>query len=115
MLNFELDADSRLVIKDIANRSVLVGMVGHNDPTESQFEAWAEQVSVNQKKLDEAEHQLLKSRTQFHAALPHNFIEETLPSVIENSLQLLTQRIEGCKTQFNNSSRRVMKFSDYYS
>ncbi|MUJ39511.1 ATPase RavA domain-containing protein [Aliivibrio fischeri] len=115
MLNFELDADSRLVIKDIANRSVLVGMVGHNDPTESQFDAWAEQVSVNQKKLDEAEHQLLKSRTQFHAALPHNFIEESLPSVIENSLQLLTQRIEGCKTQFNNSSRRVMKFSDYYS
>lgn len=115
MLHFELDADSRLVIKDIANRSVLVGMVGHNNPTDAQFTQWAEQVEENKKKLNEAEHQLRMSRTQFHAALPHNFIEESLPSVIENSLQLLSQRIEGCKTQFENASRRMLKFSDYYS
>ncbi|MBB1315070.1 ATPase RavA domain-containing protein [Aliivibrio sp. SR45-2] len=115
MLHFELDADSRLVIKDIANRSVLVGMVGHNNPTDAQFTQWVEQVEENKKKLNEADHQLRMSRTQFHAALPHNFIEESLPSVIENSLQLLSQRIEGCKTQFENASRRMLKFSDYYS
>ncbi|CED57197.1 putative ATPase [Aliivibrio wodanis] len=115
MLTFELDADSRLVIKDIANRSVLVGMVGHNNPTTIQFDKWSEKIEQNKKKLDEADHQLRKSRTQFHAALPHNFIEESLPSVIENSLQLLAQRIDGCKAQFENSSRRMLKFSDYYS
>ena len=114
-LKLELDADSRLVIKDIANRSVLVGMVGHNDPQQSQFEQWEQLIALNNSKLNEAEHQLRKSRSQFHAALPHNFIEENLPSVIESSLQLLAQRIEGCKTQFENTSRRMLNFSDYYS
>lgn len=114
-LTFELDADSRLVIKDIANRSVLVGMVGHNDPTQIQFDEWSKKIAHNQRQLDEAEHQLRKSRAQFHAALPHHFIEESLPSVIENSLHLLGQRIESCKSQFDGASRRILKFSDYYS
>ncbi|PQJ84655.1 ATPase RavA domain-containing protein [Aliivibrio sifiae] len=114
-LNLELDADSRLVIKDIANRSVLVGMVGHNNPEQSQFEEWEQSIALNNSKLNEADHQLRKSRTQFHAALPHNFIEENLPSVIESSLQLLAQRIEDCKTQFESTSRRVLNFSEYYS
>ncbi|GLR76141.1 ATPase RavA domain-containing protein [Aliivibrio sifiae] len=114
-LNLELDADSRLVIKDIANRSVLVGMVGHNDPEQSQFEQWEQNIALNNSKLSDADHQLRKSRAQFHAALPHNFIEENLPSVIESSLQLLAQRIEDCKTQFESTSRRVLKFSEYYS
>ncbi|MCL4126387.1 UNVERIFIED_CONTAM: hypothetical protein GTU68_046945 [Idotea baltica] len=115
VLNFELDADSRLVIKDIANRSVLVGMVGHNNPEQNQFEQWEKSIALNNAKLTEAEHQLRKSRTQFHAALPHNFIEENLPSVIESSLQLLAQRIEDCKTQFESTSRRVLNFREYYS
>ncbi len=114
-LNLELDADSRLVIKDIANRSVLVGMVGHNDPEQSQFEQWEQNIALNNSKLSDADHQLRKSRAQFHAALPHNFIEENLPSVIESSLQLLAQRIKDCKTQFESTSRRVLKFSEYYS
>ncbi len=114
-LNLELDADSRLVIKDIANRSVLVGMVGHNDPEQSQFEQWEQNIALNNSKLSDADHQLRKSRAQFHTALPHNFIEENLPSVIESSLQLLAQRIEDCKTQFESTSRRVLKFSEYYS
>ena len=114
-LKLELDADSRLVIKDIANRSVLVGMVGHNNPQQSQFEEWEQSIAKNNSKLNEAEHQLRKSRAQFHAALPHNFIEENLPSVIEGSLQLLAQRIEACKTQFESTSRRMLNFNDYYS
>lgn len=115
VLNFELDASDRLVIKDIANRSVLVGMVGHNDPSDEQFAQWRKSIAANRQQLDNAEHQLFKSRTQFHAALPHCFIEESLPTVIENSLQLLTQHIDGCKNQFERSSRRIMKFNDYYS
>ncbi len=106
-IRFDLDASERLVIRDIANRSVLVSLVTRDGFDNSKYDSWIEKCEKAVKELADAEHQLRKVKSDFHGALPHSFIDPDLPRAMENSLQQVTQLLESTMTE---SEKNIMRF-----
>lgn len=106
-LRFDVDAANNLVIKDIANRAVLVSIVTNKGLDESLHQEWLTKAEQAMAQLEHAEHHLLKVRSDFHGALPHGFVDQELPRAMESSLQNLQQVLESTKTE---SERTVFRF-----
>lgn len=106
-LRFDVDAANNLVIKDIANRAVLVSIVTNKGLDESLYQEWLTKAEQAMAQLEHAEHHLLKVRSDFHGALPHGFVDQELPRAMESSLQNLQQVLESTKTE---SERTVFRF-----
>ncbi|WP_242426184.1 ATPase RavA domain-containing protein [Vibrio sp. qd031] len=112
-LTFSLDADDRLVIKDIANRAVLVAPVAREVDLD-QLASWS---GSSQKALAEFEalkHQLLKAKSNFHSALPHNFIEPELPAAMENGLISLTRALENAQQKMEKQAFRIRSLPEIF-
>ncbi|MGF1723673.1 ATPase RavA domain-containing protein [Photobacterium nomapromontoriensis] len=114
-LQFEIDAQQRLVIKDIANRSVLVGIAGDNGITVDQQNHWLKMAEDALAKAVDAEHRLKISRSSFHGALPHNFIDPQLPELIELSLSQACDSVHELKLVIDKSAVRVTHLSEYFA
>lgn len=114
MLRFELDASEQLVIKDIANRSILVGLCGKQGPTIEQQNRWQDSGQMALDKLNEAQHALRLSRSSFQGALPHLFVEEDLPHIMESSLQELASTVESTKKSIEKVAQRVTKIGEFF-
>lgn len=106
-LRFDVDAANNLVIKDIANRAVLVSIVTNKGLDEALYQEWLTKAEQAMAQLEHAEHHLLKVRSDFHGALPHGFVDQELPRAMESSLQNLQQVLESTKTE---SERTVFRF-----
>ncbi len=105
-VTFSLDADDRLVIKDIANRSVLVAPVS-SEYDQDQLVQWSETAQAVLKQFDQLKHQLLKAKSDFHSALPHNFIEPELPAAMESGLMALTETLDKMEQQLEKQAQRI--------
>ncbi|HIF9333895.1 TPA: ATPase RavA domain-containing protein [Photobacterium damselae] len=114
-LQFEIDAEQRLVIKDIANRSVLVGIAGTKGLTASQHQEWLTKVESATAKLVDADHNIKKSRASFHGALPHNFINISVPALIEQSLNDSVESVNELKLSIEKNAFRINQLSEYFS
>lgn len=114
-LQFEIDAQQRLVIKDIANRAVLVGIAGDNGITTAQQNHWLKMAENASAKAVDAEHSLKISRSSFHGALPHNFIDTQLPELIELSLSQACDSVHELKLVIDKSAARVTHLSEYFA
>ncbi|OAN13083.1 AAA family ATPase [Photobacterium jeanii] len=114
-LQFEVDANLRLVIKDIANRSVFVGIAGHKGITETQKANWQQDLDRASAKVVDAEHNIKKSRSSFHGALPHNFVEAELPALIEQSIAEAADSVTELKNKVEKGAFRVAHLSDYFA
>lgn len=114
MLRFELDASEQLVIKDIANRSILVGLCGKQGPTIEQQNRWQHSGQMALDKLNEAQHALRSSRSSFQGALPHLFVEEDLPHLMESSIQDLATTVESTKKSIEKVAQRVTKIGEFF-
>ncbi|MGY3571500.1 ATPase RavA domain-containing protein [Vibrio paucivorans] len=114
-MRFDLDADSNLVIKDIANRAVLVSIVTCFGLDEELYQAWVERTESALKQLESAEHQLRKAKSDFHGALPHSFVDEEYPRQMEVSLQHLQQQLESVKTESEKAAFRFKSLNQYFS
>ncbi|MEH0740719.1 DUF3763 domain-containing protein [Vibrio cholerae] len=106
-LRFDVDAANNLVIKDIANRAVLLTPVKSEGLDQERFQNWLTRSEQALKSLEEAEHRLRKARSSFHAALPHNFIDEAIPREMEAGLQGLTQALEAAKSESEKALYRL--------
>ncbi|PKF77527.1 AAA family ATPase [Vibrio sp. vnigr-6D03] len=113
-LKFGLDADEQLVVKDIANRSVLVTLVTKDGLDNSVFEEWSAKASHALEQLTHAEHHLLQVKSDFHGALPHSFIDPELPTQMEASIQSISQRLESTKAQCEKSAFRIKHLNEYF-
>lgn len=114
-LQFEIDAQQQLVIKDIANRSVLVGIAGSNGVTNAQQQLWQLEAEKALSKVSEAEHLLKLSRSSFHGALPHTFIEADLPDLIEQSISSAADAVTELKIVIDKSVFRICHMSEYFA
>lgn len=113
-IRFTVDVENRLVVKDIANRSVLVDLVKPGRLASTEYESWVELAEKTVSILQEAKYQLVKVKSDFHTALPHNFIENDLPILIESRLQNLADQIEKQEAKLIQFNQRLRLLSDYY-
>ncbi|WP_070966173.1 ATPase RavA domain-containing protein [Vibrio sonorensis] len=114
-LKFELDADDHLIVKDIANRNVLVSLVTNQGLDVEEHQQWVETSESALKQLAEAEHLIRKSKSDFHGALPHNFIDPELPIAMESGLQALSKDVESTRTETEKVIFRIKALKEYFS
>ena len=114
-LHFEIDAADRLVIKDIANRNVLVGMAGDYGVSQEQLIGWQEKVEQATDAINEAAHLLKLARSRFHGALPHNFVDPEFPVLIEQSLATASDEIETIQRHLDKSAMRLTRLTEYFA
>ncbi|CAH7374684.1 DUF3763 domain-containing protein [Vibrio chagasii] len=113
-LKLDLDASNQLVIKDIANRSVLVSVVTTDGLDQELYNKWLSGAERALEQLNEAEFKLKRVRTDFHDALPHNYIDSELPKAMESSLQAVTQELETAKVKSSKIAQRLKFMSQYF-
>ena len=114
-LRFDVDAANNLVIKDIANRAVLVSIVTNKGLDESLYQEWLTKAEQAMAQLEHAEHHLLKVRSDFHGALPHGFVDQELPRAMESSLQNLQQVLESTKTESEKTVFRFKTLNQFFA
>ncbi|WNJ97610.1 ATPase RavA domain-containing protein [Vibrio ruber] len=112
---FGVDSDDLLIIKDIANRSVLVSVVTTQHQNQPQlFQAWQTRIEQIHHQLEQTASHLRQSSRQFHDALPHHFIDPELPVAMESSLQQLQQQLENSITACEEAAQQMNHFSQYF-
>jgi MoxR-like ATPase len=114
MFNFDVDSAKRLVIRDIANRSVLVTPITNTSFGEVTFVGWKKRIQSTQQQLKQAELQLRVVRRKFHDALPHNFIDPSLPVAMESTLQQLQNQLDISIAEAESSIMRYTNLSNYF-
>ncbi|MCL9779975.1 DUF3763 domain-containing protein [Vibrio sp. S4M6] len=114
-LKFDRDSEDRLVIKDIANRSILVGIVTNEGLDKTLHGEWLTKAEMAMTQLNVAEEQLRDARLKFHGALPHSFIEPSYLTLMEASLQGLQQQLESIKGTSDKTIFRIKNLDNYFS
>ncbi|RTZ17564.1 DUF3763 domain-containing protein [Vibrio aquaticus] len=114
-LRFDMDAANNLVIKDIANRAVLVTIVTTKGLDESLYQEWLTKSEQAMAQLEQAEHHLLRVRSNFHGALPHGFVDQELPRAMESSLQNLQQVLETTKAECERTVFRFKTLDQFFA
>jgi MoxR-like ATPase len=113
-LKLDLDASDNLVVKDIANRSVLVALVTANGIDESLYQEWVTKADQVMAQIHHAEHHLRLVRSKFHGALPHGFIEASLPTEMEGSLQQVANLLESTSSESEKVIFRIKSLKQYF-
>lgn len=114
-LRFDIDASNNLVIKDIANRAVLVALVTQQGLDQSVYQDWLVKAEQAVTQLQHAEHHLRKVRSRFHGALPHNFIDPELPTAMEATLQHLQQQLDSTQVECEKSVQRFRHLDQFFA
>ena len=114
-LRFDVDASNHLVIKDIANRAVMVAVVTTEGLDDATYQEWLEKSEKALDQLNQAEHHLRKVRSHFHGALPHNFVDPELPRSMEASLQNIQQVLESTQTECERTVFRFKNLNQFFS
>ncbi|MFM2587092.1 ATPase RavA domain-containing protein [Vibrio sp. TBV020] len=114
-LRFDMDAANNLVIKDIANRAVLVSIVTNKGLDEGLYQEWLTKSQQAMAQLEHAEHHLLRVRSNFHGALPHGFVDQELPRAMESSLQNLQQVLESTKAECERIVFRFKTLDQFFA
>lgn len=114
-IRFDMNVSDSLVVKDIANRSVLAGLVTNQGLDSTLYGEWCEKAESAIKQLTEAEHHLRKVRSDFHGALPHSFIDDRLPAKMESSLQSLMEDLDNIKLDSDKVTQRIKSLDQYFA
>jgi MoxR-like ATPase len=114
-LNLDVDSDSRLVIKDIANRSVFLCLVTQHQQDLSFLQRWRDLVAQTKTELDQSAFHLRQLHRQFHDALPHNFIDPEMPVAMENTLQQLQQQLDSAMDRCVGYEQRLSHLGQYFA
>jgi MoxR-like ATPase len=113
-IRFDMNASNSLVVKDIANRSVLAGLVTNEGLSESLYGKWCEKADNAIDQLKQAEHHFRKVRSDFHGALPHSFIDVQLPARMESSLQAIMDDLEKIQLDSEKVTQRIKSLDQYF-
>ena len=113
-LRFELDAHQCLVIKDISNRNVLVSLVNQHNTLLDKQEHWQDLVENAELLFSQAKTALQTAQAKFHSALPHNFLDESLYLLIDQSLQTEMKKIESLQNDVDAKAQRIHYVKRYF-
>lgn len=114
-LRFDVDAANNLVIRDIANRGVLVSLVTKQGLDVELYQKWLAESEKAVSQLSEAEHHMRKVKANFHGALPHSFVDPELPRLMESSLQQVSQRLESIQAESEKIIQRFKNLHQFFS
>ncbi|ELI0632911.1 DUF3763 domain-containing protein [Vibrio harveyi] len=114
-LRFDVDAANNLVIRDIANRGVLVSLVTQQGLDVELYQKWLAESEKAVSQLSEAEHHMRKVKANFHGALPHSFVDPELPRLMESSLQQVSQRLESIQGESEKIIQRFKNLHQFFS
>ncbi|NVC96197.1 DUF3763 domain-containing protein [Vibrio natriegens] len=114
-LRFDVDAENNLVIRDIANRGILVGLVTQEGLDMERYQNWLAQSEKAVTQLSDAEHHMRKVKANFHDALPHSFVDPELPRLMESSLQQVSQRLESIQGESEKIVQRFKNLQQFFS
>lgn len=114
-LRFDVDAANNLVIRDIANRGVLVSLVTQQGLDVELYQRWLAESEKAVSQLSEAEHHMRKVKANFHGALPHSFVDPELPRLMESSLQQVSQRLESIQGESEKIIQRFKNLHQFFS
>ncbi|AXY03060.1 DUF3763 domain-containing protein [Vibrio alfacsensis] len=114
-IRFDIDAANNLVIRDIANRGVLVSLVTQQGLDVELYQKWLSQSEKAVSQLADAEHHMRKVKANFHGALPHSFVDPELPRLMESSLQQVTQRLESIQGESEKIIQRFKNLHQFFS
>lgn len=90
----EVDHKQHLVIKDISNRSIPIALATEQGFKQEILSTWHDVAEQMTKELKDISFSVRQSRSDFHSSLPHSFLDQDLPLMIESSLQDLNTLIE---------------------
>ncbi|MDA9558126.1 DUF3763 domain-containing protein [Vibrio sp.] len=113
-LHFDTDGNEQLIIKDIANRSITVSMVTRDGLSIQQYNDWKERSNTMVAHLQETKHALLKARSDFHGALPHTFLDPTIPRKIESGLETLETKLIRYEESAAKKVFRLQQLNQYF-
>ncbi|MCS0308780.1 ATPase RavA domain-containing protein [Vibrio diabolicus] len=114
-LRFDVDAANNLVIRDIANRGILVSLVTQEGLDIELYQKWLTQSEKAVNQLSEAEHHMRKVKANFHDALPHSFVDPELPRLMESSLQQVSQRLDSIQAESEKVIQRFKNLHQFFS
>ena len=115
LLRFDLDAENNLVVKDIANRAVLVALVTNKGLDAALYQQWLTKSQQVLAQLEHAEHHLRKVKSNFHGALPHGFVNPDLPIAMEAGLQGLQHQLESSKVECERTVFRFKNLDQFFA
>jgi len=113
-LKFEIDGHQHLVIKDISNRNIFVSIVNEGEEQVSEQASWQTQVDDALTDLTSAQQFLKQSERDFHVAVPHNFLDDSLLFMIDKSLQEEMKKVEKQETEIKEKSQRIVNIPKYF-
>ncbi|PJC87490.1 AAA family ATPase [Vibrio sp. HA2012] len=114
-INFDLDASGYLVIRDISNRTITVGLVTEDGLDNELYERWCTKADNAMAQIHAAERHLRQTHFQFSGALPHIFIGEELPRQIETGLQTLTGELETIQQACDKIASRIKNLNQFFA
>ena len=113
-LKFELDAHQQLIIKDISNRNILVSVVNEKNPILDEQTKWQLLIEDAERLFEGAKTAIKSAQAKFHSALPHNFLDEELYLLIDQSLQTEMKKIEKLQDEVDSKSQRIRYVKSYF-
>ncbi|WP_086984296.1 ATPase RavA domain-containing protein [Vibrio aphrogenes] len=111
---FEVDVEQHLVIKDIANRNIPVTLVTPQGFDSRLIAEWQQKTQDVIQSLNHLEFDVRKARNEFHASLPHTFVDKSLLLAVESSIQELTQLSDSIKEQCEQAMEQVTRFEESF-
>ena len=114
-LRFDVDADNNFVIRDIANRAILVSLVTKKGFDTDLHQQWLTTCEAVIRQLNDAEHHIRKVKANFHGALPHSFVDPELPRLMESSLQQVTQQLDSIQGENEKIIQRFKNLPQFFS
>ncbi|AUI88248.1 AAA family ATPase [Vibrio azureus] len=114
-LRFDVDADNNFVIRDIANRAILVSLVTKQGFDTDLHQLWLTTCEDVIRQLNDAEHHIRKVKANFHGALPHSFVDPELPRLMESSLQQVTQQLDSIQGENEKIIQRFKNLPQFFS
>ncbi|GAA4895178.1 ATPase RavA domain-containing protein [Ferrimonas pelagia] len=88
-----LDAEHRLVLKDVANREIAVGALGPWPASRLTRQEWLDELVQITGQVGQLERQLAEQRALFIRTVPHNFIDTDLTDMVTESLDQLAEQM----------------------
>jgi len=114
-LEFEVDANQQLMIKDVTNRNIQISMVLHNNDLLADQPNWQKDVESAKQNLTSASQSLKQSRIQFHSALPHNFLDEKISINVDKSFLQSLNKVEELQNKIEMSAQRIFNIIKYFA
>ncbi|MCE0496040.1 ATPase RavA domain-containing protein [Vibrio salinus] len=114
-LRFQLDSQNRFVIKDMANRSVLVRVVTHDMKSTIHWDNWFGTISAISEASEQIEQLMRDARTSFHGALPHIFVDKSLLVKIESTIQSIKNSSDSFASACQETKEKLENFQRYFS